>query len=141
MRTVEIDTDALSAEDHAILNTASRHPAAMVKALVAKTTLKGAEEIIVNSGGRVVSSGDSKLVDEFVANKDHLLAYLEAKAEKRAEKVAFVVANSEMTEAHLAKMDEDALDGLVSSIKPKNVHIAAFNSGGAPELDLSILEA
>ena len=139
MRTVEIDTDALSEEDHAILRNASKFPKDMIKALVVKTTVKEAAEIVTNAGQQVID--DPVSYKQFIENRDHLDAWLETQAAKRAEKVAFVVENSEMTEEHLASMSNDALDGLVNSIKPKNVHIAAFNSGGAPALDLSILEA
>ena len=139
MRTVEIDTDALSEEDHAILRNASKFPQDIIKALVVKTTVKEAAEIVTNAGQQVID--DPVSYKQFIENRKHLEAWLETQAEKRAEKVAFVLENSEMTEEHLASMSNDALDGLVNSIKPKNVHIAAFNSGGAPALDLSILEA
>ena len=140
MRTVEIDTEALSLEDHAILQNASKFPKDIVKALTEKTTVKEASSIVTNAGQRVVD--DPQLYDQFVANRDHLSDWLVTKADKRAEKVAFVIENSEMQEQHIEGMSDDALDTLVSSIKPKNAHISAFNSGGkAVELDLSALEA
>ena len=139
MRVVEIDTEALSLEDHAILQNASKFPKDIVKALVDKTTVQEARAIVVNSGKQVID--EPKLYEAFLANRDHLSAWLETQQEKRAEKVAFVVENSEMAEAHLSAMSDEALDGLVASIKPKNVHIAAFNTSGTPELDLSALEA
>ena len=139
MRTVEIDTEALSMEDHSILSNASKFPKDIVKALVDKTTVKEATAIVTNAGQQVID--DPKAYQQFIENRDHLAAWLETQADKRAEKVAFVVENSEMTAEHMASMSDDALDGLVNSIKPKNVHISAFNSGGAAELDLSILEA
>lgn len=139
MRVVEIDTEALSIEDHSILQNASKFPKDIVKALTAKTTVKEASSIVTNAGQRVID--DPKLYDQFVANRDHLAAWLETQAEKRQEKVDFVVENSDMTADHIAVLSDEALDTLLNSIKPKNVHIQNFKTGGTPELDLSILEA
>jgi len=140
MRTVEIDTEALSLEDHAILQNASKFPKDIVKALTDKTTVKEAAAIVTNAGQQVID--DPKAYKAFLENRDHLGKWLEAQEDKRAEKVAFVIENSEMLEEHIAGMSDEALDTLVNSIKPKNAHISAYNSGSkVVELDLSALEA
>jgi hypothetical protein len=139
MRTVELNTEELSLADHHILQNAAKFPLDIIKALMAKTTVKEATGIINQAGQQVID--DPKAYEQFLANRDHLAQWLETKADKRTEKVTFIVENSEMTADHLVSLSDDALDTLLNSIKPKNVHIAAFNSGGAVELDLSALEA
>jgi hypothetical protein len=141
MRTVEIDTQDMSLEDHAILSNAAKFPKDLIKALTTKVTVDEAEQVIVNSGKTVMDEPRS-LYEAFLANRDHLAAWLKTVADKRTEKVEFIVDNSGMSAEDIAGLSDDALDNLLNSVTPKNVHIAAFNSGGAPvELDLSLLEA
>lgn len=139
MRQVEMNTEDLSLEEHSILLNAAKFPRDIIKALTVKTTVKEAGDIITNAGQQVID--DPAQFSDFIQNRDHLAAWLKTQEDKRAEKVAFIVENSEMVADDLAAMTEDALDKICNTVKPKNVHIAAFNSGGAVELDLSALEA
>ena len=142
MRTVEIDTEALSMEDHAILQNASKFPKDILKALIEKTTVKEAQAIVTNSGQHILNEKDKQLYELFLENRDYVAQWREAQADKRAEKVAFIVENSQMTAENLESIDDDSLDALASSLKPKNAHISAYNSGSkVVELDLSALEA
>jgi hypothetical protein len=141
MRTVEIDTEALSLEDHAILTNAAKFPKDLVQALTTKATVEEATAIITNSGKQVLDA-PKHLYEAFLENRDHLSTWLKTQSDKRAEKVEFVVDNSGMSAEDISGLSDDALDNLLNSVSPKNVHIAAFNSGGnRVELDLSLLEA
>lgn len=140
MREITITTDDLSLDHHKILENAARDPAGLVQTITAKATPEEAEEIVTNAGKHVVDNSPAEIA-EYLENRSGFAAYKQSLVDKRAEKIEWVLKNSDKFEqAQLETMTDDVLDAVVDTVKPINNHFTPSGSDGGEELDLSDLE-